>query len=152
MDAVVDEGPRQPVALAEGEEEQLEVGAAPFDEREVRHPMPGELRLAERAAEEVGLERAADVLDRPDGRGDRDAVAPGHVAARERARAVDDDPGPRLTTNSGIDGDVHRTLDRSQELPERHGTRMAQHGPVPRREHRRQPPSPPTERLRCPTA
>ena len=145
VDAVVDERPRQPVVVAEGEEEQLEVGARALDRAEVRDAVPGELRLAQRAAEEVGLDspRMSSI------------VRAGVVTAmpwrrvmsrrRERAGAVDVEPGPWLPTNSGSDGDVDRPWDRPQELPERRGTRMAQHRPVPRREHRRQPSSPPRE-------
>src|ERR1700761_8921620 len=81
VDAMVDQRPREVMALAEGEEEQLKVGAASVDEREVRHAVPGELRLAERAAEEVGgLDRAADVRDRAGGRRHRNAGGTGDVA------------------------------------------------------------------------
>ena len=55
----------------------------------MRDAVPGELRLAEGAAEEAGLDGVADVLDRPRRGGDRDAVAVGDVTELERARAVD---------------------------------------------------------------
>jgi hypothetical protein len=77
------------VVVAEGGEEQLEAGTGAFDEAEVRDAMPGELRLSERAAEEAGLDRAADVLDRPRRSRHRDAVAAGDVGRGEGARTVD---------------------------------------------------------------
>src|SRR6201996_4030533 len=42
VDARVSERPREVMALAEGEEEQLEVGARPFHRAQVRHAVPGE--------------------------------------------------------------------------------------------------------------
>ena len=65
--AVVDEWPREAVVVAEAEEEQLEVGAGALGDREVRDAVAGELRLAKGAAEEVGLDGGADVLDRARG-------------------------------------------------------------------------------------
>ena len=93
VDAVVDEGARQVVALAEAEEEQLEVGARPLYRAQVRHAVAGELRLAEGAAEEVGLDRPPHILDRPRGGRHRDPVPLRHVSPGEGATAVNDDPG-----------------------------------------------------------
>jgi hypothetical protein len=107
--------------------------------------VPRELRLPQRAAEEVVAEFAADVSDRPGGSGDRDAVAARDVAAGEGAGAVNQEPGPFLPSNCRTEGDVDGSRDRPQKLPKRRGARMTQHGPIPRREHRRQPPPPPRE-------
>jgi hypothetical protein len=105
----------------------------------------GELRLAQGAAEEAGLDRGAEVLDRAGGCGDRDAVAVGDLGRGQGAGAVKLETGTRRPTNSGGDGEADRTLKWAQEFPQRRGTRVAQDSAVPRREHRRQPSSPPTE-------
>lgn len=131
--------------LTEGEEEELEVGTGPLRRRAMRHAVPGELRLSQRTAEEAGLDGAANVLDRARRGGDGDAVSAGDVGRSEGARAMELESGPGLTTNSCGDGDVHRTLARAQELPQRRSARVTQDRPVPRREHRRQPPPPPRE-------
>ena len=79
VDTVVDERTRQAVVVAEGEEEQFEVGAGAPGGGEVWDAVPGELRLPQRAAEEVGLDPGADVLDRAGWGRHRDAVAAGDV-------------------------------------------------------------------------
>jgi hypothetical protein len=101
VDMDVDLGTRQAVAVTEVEEEQLEVRARAVDETEVRDAVPGELRLAERTAEEVRLDDRADVFDRAGGGRDRDAAAVGDVIAGEGAGAMELESRPRVSTNSG---------------------------------------------------
>jgi hypothetical protein len=59
VDAAVDERARGPVVIAEGEEDQLEVGAGASGGGKVRDAVAGELCLAERAAEEARLDSGA---------------------------------------------------------------------------------------------
>ena len=113
MEAVVDQRPRQVVGLAEGEEEQLEVGARASGDGEVWDAVAGELRLAQRATEKAGFDSAADVLNRARRGGDGDAVTLSDVARGEDARAVDLQSGPLLATNGGTEEDVDRAGDRA---------------------------------------
>jgi hypothetical protein len=121
VDAVVDERVRQAMVVAEREEEQLEVGAGAPDRGKVRDAVPGELGLAQSAAEEPGLDRPADVLDRPRGSGDRDAMAAGDVERFEVPWAVNRDPLAQLASGPSPDRDVDRPGPGAEEAPKLYG-------------------------------
>ena len=93
-DGRVDLGGRQAVATDEGAEVPLELAASAVALQARVEAEAAMLRLADRLADELGVERAvgAEVEERAVRGGERDAGAVAEVAGRERG-AVDADPG-----------------------------------------------------------
>jgi hypothetical protein len=153
----VDLGWREAVAVDEGEEKGLEVGAGAVGCDAVE-AVALVLGLADRAAEEVRWEErgAAEVFDGARDGGDGDVVAVGaqepssspsfliQVGGRGRrlfgrlqgGAAVKVDAALPLAARGARDGDVDGAVDRAQELPEDRSGDVTQDCALPASEHR----------------
>lgn len=127
-DAHVDLWRRQPVDLAKPQEISLQVAASAIAAKPEADRKPEYRRLTDRAPQHLGGNHAAQIVNGPSGRGDRDSQASRHRAPMKRGATMQPDAVLPLPSSPTGNGDVDQPLSRLQQLPQSRGALMAHNG------------------------